>query len=231
MIKLMSMVMSLELGQAATVTDVDGNSISIEDTMLKIYEMGPDDFSTSWYTLDDRVMGGASYSYINYESTTSTGFPTGYGKFYGTASSVGGGFSLISNHDMGPESGRSGDDNKRLEMYEYPKLYDLSEYDGLMINVASQDPRTYKVLLTDTTWRWPSFIYWEGLFETKGNFEVEQIYIPFSNFYPTFGGFSMWPYRWIIPFGGLNTGALNTIGYQYSVFEYISWWFGYIVAT
>merc|ERR1711924_252291 len=96
---------------------------------------------------------------------------------------------------------------------EYPELYDLSEYDGLKITVASQDPRTYKLLLTDTRWRWPSFIYWEGLFYTVGNFEEEELYIPFKLFYPTFGGLSMWPYEYIIPFGGLNTGSLNTIGY------------------
>lgn len=41
----------------------------------------------------------------------------------------------------------------------------------------------------------------------------------------------MWPYRWIIPFGGLNTASINTIGYQTSVFEYISWFFFYIVGT
>ena len=41
----------------------------------------------------------------------------------------------------------------------------------------------------------------------------------------------MWPYRWIIPFGGLNTASLNSIGYQYSIFEYISWFFFYIFKT
>ena len=130
-------------------------------------------------------MGGQSYSYSDYESTTSTNFPNGYGKFYGTASSDGGGFSILSNRNLGPTEDREDEDRPRTRMYEYDELYDLSEYDGLMINVASKDPRTYKVLLTDTRFRVPFFIYWEGLFETKGDFEEEQIYIPFSNFYPT----------------------------------------------
>ena len=164
----MSMVMSLELGSAATVTNVDGNEMDIDDTLMTVYEMQNANFATSWYTLDDRVMGGKSYSYINYESTASGIFPNGYGKFNGTSSSDGGGFSLISNIDYGPEDSNDGSNTK---MYEYEKLFDLSEYDGLLINVASQDPRTYKVLLTDTRWRFPSFIYWEGLFETKGSFE------------------------------------------------------------
>ena len=107
MMKLMSMVMSFELGSAATVTDVDGSEIEIEDTLFTVYELEEDTFTTSWFTLDDRVMGGKSYSYINYESATSTGFPNGYGKFYGTASSEGGGFSLISNIDYGSEDSNS----------------------------------------------------------------------------------------------------------------------------
>ena len=42
-------------------------------------------------------MGGKSYSYSNFESSSTGIFPTGYGKFNGTASSDGGGFSLILN--------------------------------------------------------------------------------------------------------------------------------------
>ena len=42
----MSLVMSLELGTAATVTNVDGDQIEIEDTLLTIYEMSSTDFST-----------------------------------------------------------------------------------------------------------------------------------------------------------------------------------------
>ena len=91
----------------------------------------------------------------------------------------------MSNRNLGPEENRGSEDRDRTTMYDYEKLYDLSEYDGLMINIATKNPRTYKVLLTDTRFRIPSFIFWEGIFETKGNFEEEQIYIPFSNFYPT----------------------------------------------
>ena len=30
---------------------------------------------------------------------------------------------------------------------------------------------------------------------------------------------------------GLDRGSINSIGYQYSIFEYISWFFFYIVKT
>ena len=82
-------------------------------------------------------MGGQSYSYSDYESTSSTNFPNGYGKFYGTASSDGGGFNILSNRNLGPEEDREDEDRPRTRMYEYDELYDLSEYDGLMIKVAS----------------------------------------------------------------------------------------------
>ena len=61
--KFMSLVLSLEAASAATVTDVDGNSIEIEDSMLNIYSMDESSFATTWFTMDDRVMGGQSYSY------------------------------------------------------------------------------------------------------------------------------------------------------------------------
>ena len=57
------------------------------------------------------------------------------------------------------------------------------------------------------------------------------MYIPFENFYPTSFGFSMWPYRWLIPLGGLKESGINSVGFQYCIFEYISWWFFYIVKT
>ena len=101
--------MSLELGSAATVKNVDGKEIEIEDTLLTVYSMDSAGFSTSWYTLDDRVMGGKSYSYSNYESTSSGIFPNGYGKFDGIANSEGGGFSLLSNIDFGPEESNGND--------------------------------------------------------------------------------------------------------------------------
>merc|ERR1719198_52828 len=167
---------------------------------------------------------GGSYSYSQFDK--------GVGLFNGTAVAKDGGFSLVSTRESrDPDDPKNTRDDERLKMYQYPAIWDLSEYDGIMIDVASKDKMTMKLLLTDTRWRWPSFIYWEGLYETKGGFEQEQIYIPFSNFYPTAFGLSMWPYRWIIPFRGLDTSSLNSIGYQYSVFEYISWFFFYIVDT
>ena len=67
-----------------------------------------------WVTGDDRVMGGKSYSWCDLES--------GYGKFYGIASSDGGGFSTCRMID------------------EKNVAADFSGYDGLVLEVASQDP-------------------------------------------------------------------------------------------
>ena len=92
-------------------------------------------------------------------------------------------------------------------------LWDLSEYDGIAVEVASEEAGTYKVLLTDDRFRIPSYMYWEGLFETQGGLVEETVYIPFENFYPTAFGFSMWPYRWIIPFGGLKQSGINSVGF------------------
>ena len=83
----MSLVMSMEIGELATVTDVDGNEIEIEDDLYTVYTLDEDTFDDTWETTDDRVMGGGSYSYSEYEN--------GYGKFYGTAVEEGGGFSMI----------------------------------------------------------------------------------------------------------------------------------------
>ena len=206
----MSLVMSMEIGQTATVTDVDGKSIEIEDDLFTVYTLDESSFNTTWMTMDDRVMGGGSYSYSQFDKSV--------GLFNGTAVAENGGFSLIST-------------NTGSRFTDLPVLWDFSEYDGIVIDVASKDKMTMKVLLTDSRSRWPSFIYWEGLYETKGNYEQELIYIPFNNFYPTAFGFSQWPYRWIIPFKGLDEGSINSIGYQYSIFEYISWFFFYIVPT
>ena len=49
-----------------------------------------------WATSDDRVMGGASYSYFEYEN--------GYGKFYGDAVAAGGGFSKVSSTDFSKDN-------------------------------------------------------------------------------------------------------------------------------
>ena len=72
---------------------------------------------------------------------------------------------------------------------------------------------------------------WEGLFDVKGGFQQQEVYVPFDNFYPTAIGISMWPWKWLVPFGGLNMSEISNIGYQYCIFEYISWFFFYIVAT
>ena len=82
-------------------------------------------------------------SYSKYESTSSGIFPNGYGKFSGTAKANGGGFSLISNIDV-QRWGLPDDEEGKLqykelittENFRYEELFDLSKYDGLMINVA-----------------------------------------------------------------------------------------------
>tara|TARA_B110000285_G_C14823845_1_gene467758 strand:+ start:79 stop:396 length:318 start_codon:yes stop_codon:yes gene_type:complete len=91
MMKLMSLVMSMEIGQTATVTDVDGNSIEIEDDLYTVYTLDEASFDTTWFTTDDRVMGGGSYSYSQFDKSV--------GLFNGTAVAENGGFSLISTVD------------------------------------------------------------------------------------------------------------------------------------
>jgi hypothetical protein len=116
MMKLMSLVMSMELGQTATVTDVDGKSIDIEDDLFTVYTLDETTFEDTWLTMDDRVMGGQSYSYSQYDQSV--------GLFNGTAVEEGGGFSLIST-------------TMSTSFNELPVLWDLSDYDGLVIDVAS----------------------------------------------------------------------------------------------
>lgn len=91
----MSIAMSIEAASTATVINAWGNEMEIQDDLYQVYDIEQSSFA--WYTLDDRVMGGKSYSYSNFESSSTGIFPTGYGKFNGTASSDGGGFSLILN--------------------------------------------------------------------------------------------------------------------------------------
>ena len=56
----MSFLMSLmDFGQAQTVTDVDGNQIEIEE-LKTIYSLDQATFDQTWFTADDRVMGGQS---------------------------------------------------------------------------------------------------------------------------------------------------------------------------
>ena len=91
-------------------------------------------------------MGGQSYSYVQYED--------GYGVFNGTAVSDGGGFSNTGTTDY-PDGGWRGEQS--LERQNWRK------YDGLVIDVASLDARTYKFVLEDNRWRFP-WISWESPF-------------------------------------------------------------------
>ena len=68
-----------------------------------------------------------------------------------------------------------------INMYDYtaargqtnqlPAKYDLSEYDGFVVDVAAKDDMTMKLILSDTTERFPSVVVWEALFEVKGGFQ------------------------------------------------------------
>ena len=60
MMKLMSTVLSVQMGSAATVTDSTGNVVEIEDELLSVYTMPSTstEFENQWFTTDDRVMGG-----------------------------------------------------------------------------------------------------------------------------------------------------------------------------
>ena len=118
------------MGSAATVTDSSGESVEIEDDFFTLYSIPgtTTEFDAQWRKTDDRVMGGKSYSEVELEN--------GYAKFHGTASSDGGGFSNVRYND------------------EFS--FDLSEYEGLVFDVASQDPRPFQFSIGDDTWRWPS---------------------------------------------------------------------------
>ena len=48
-------------------------------------------------------------------------------------------------------------------------IKDLSGYDGLVIEVSSQDPRTFKFDLTDDRWRFV-LSAWEAMYEVPGGF-------------------------------------------------------------
>ena len=102
-------------------------------------------------------------------------------------------------------------------------IYDLSAYDGLVINVASQDARTFKFDLTDDTWRFPPTA-WEAMYEVPGGMQQTTVYIPFSSFKPRIIGFSTWWYKWN-PFTNLGTSAITSMGYKYSLFDRISYFF------
>ena len=123
MFKLMSAVLSLKIGSAATITDSTGATVEIEDQLDSIYSFpsSESDFDNHWYIVDDQIMGGKSQSYVEYENT--------YGKFYGTANSDGGGFSSVRTTDYSQSSW------KRFEDME--TIADLSQYDGIVLDVAS----------------------------------------------------------------------------------------------
>ena len=145
--KLLSLVLSLELGSTATtVTDTTGATITISDTLNDVYTVQEDGFNDFWHTTDDRIMGGQSYSYVNYEN--------GYGVFNGTAVSEGGGFSNTGTTNY-PDGGFKGEESMERQNWR--------KQDGLVIEVASLDTRTYKFNLNDNRWRFPP-INWESEF-------------------------------------------------------------------
>ena len=88
MLRLMSAILSLEMGSATIVTDFTGAEIEIADEFKTMFSLASktDDSNKSWETVDDRVMGGKSYSWCDVDSSN--------GKFYGTSSADGGGFSV-----------------------------------------------------------------------------------------------------------------------------------------
>ena len=102
-------------------------------------------------------------------------------------------------------------------------ILDLSEYDGIVIDVASEDARTYKFDLADSTWRWPQS-GWEAMYEVPGGMEQTTIYIPFSSFKPSFIGFSTWWFKYSI-WQRLDTSSIVSMGYKYSLFDRISYFF------
>ena len=102
-------------------------------------------------------------------------------------------------------------------------IKDLSGYDGLVIDVSSQDPRTFKFDLTDDRWRFV-LSAWEAMYEVPGGFQQTTIYVPFHSFRPRIIGFSTWWNNWI-PYQGLDISSITSMGYKYSLFDRISYFF------
>ena len=58
------------------------------------------------------------------------------------------------------------------------------------------------------------------MFEVEGGMNHQTIYIPFDNFNPRWGGFSLWHYKYSL-FQRFNTAKIDSIEYKYTKFDYI----------
>ena len=54
----MSTILSIQILNAASVIDVNGDSVEIEDDLYTVYSLDQNTFTETWNTADDRVMGG-----------------------------------------------------------------------------------------------------------------------------------------------------------------------------
>ena len=188
----MSAILSLGMGSAATVTDFTGAVVEIEDEFKTMFSLASKT-DNSWETVDDRVMGGKSYSWCDLEN--------GYGKFYGTASSDGGGFSYCS----------------QTNFTDSDLVTDFSGYDGLAIEVASQEARTLKFTLVDDKTRFPPQV-WDAYFEVPGGMQYTTIYIPFQSFLPDFIGFPTYQSKYLFFWDQLDVTKIKSMQYKYSLF-------------
>ena len=152
------------------------------------------DFDEQWNTGDDRVMGGKSYSYTNYE----TG---GYGKFNGTAVGDGGGFSIVY---YSPKEG---------------EVLSGGDWDGVAVTVSSQHNYIYRVGLSDKVDRWIGVAFEKDFEVQAGLSDFQTIHIPFEDFYATARGSSIWWYNY---FNTLDVSDLRGFYFMYSKFDYIN---------
>ena len=119
--------------QAQNFLDADLDTLELDDSHRKLApvqrdfrQAAPDyreiTFDMDWYIMDDRVMGGSSYSYITEEDD--------FMSYYGTLVSDGGGFV-----------------STRTQTFNF--YLNLSNYKGIQISVKSDSNLIYKFGMKD----------------------------------------------------------------------------------
>ena len=134
-----------------------GAAEASQNATLTLANYDVDQSDLSWFVVNDNVMGGRSEG----------GFSIEQGRlwFAGATNTRGGGFSSIR--------------TRPLEL-------DLSQFDGLRLNVLGDGRRYTWRLTTDARWRGRQVSYWADFDTTAG--EWSSVDIPFASFIPQFRG-------------------------------------------
>ena len=139
------------------VAQQSGAADAPQNEMLTLADYAADQSYVDWFVVNDNVMGGRSEG----------GFSIAQGqlRFAGSTNTLGGGFSSIRTR---------------------PLQLDLSQYDGIRLNVRGDGRRYTWRLTTDARWRSRKVSYWADFDTTNG--EWSTVDIPFANFIPQFRG-------------------------------------------